>query len=122
MLGERNQKVQAFPPERPQEPLTEGIGLGTLHRGFEDPQSQVAYVLVESLGEDRIAVMYQEAVALVSWDRVTQLLHRPVACWVYGHVGMQDSAACVFHHHKYVERLEGGRDHDAEVTGDDRLG
>src|SRR5687768_8464558 len=80
------------------------------------------YTLVEFSGEDRIAVMYQEAVAVVSWDRVTRLLQRPAACWVRGHADMQDSAAGVFHHHKYVERLEGGRDHHAEVTGNDRLG
>jgi hypothetical protein len=60
-LSHRNQTIQAFPPERPQEPLTEGIGLGTSHRSFEHLQPQMEYTLVEFSGEDRIAVMYQEA-------------------------------------------------------------
>jgi hypothetical protein len=34
VLSERNQKVQAFPPECAQEPLTEGIGLGNSVPGF----------------------------------------------------------------------------------------
>ena len=48
-LGERDQKVQAFPLERAQEPLAEGVGLGTPHRSLEYPRPQVAYVLVDLL-------------------------------------------------------------------------
>ena len=74
VLGEREQKIQAFPPERTQEPLTEGISLGTSHWGFEYPQPQVACTLVELLGENCIAVMDQEAVYVVRWHRFAQLL------------------------------------------------
>ena len=81
VLGERNQKVQAFPPERAQESLAEGIRLGTPHRGFEDSQPQVAYTLVELLGEDRIAVMNQKTVRVIRWDRLAQLLERPLTPW-----------------------------------------
>jgi hypothetical protein len=115
-------KVHTLPPQRAQEPLTEGIGLGTPRRCFQDPETQVPHLLIELLGEDAVPVMDQEAVAVVSWDRFAQLLHRPVGCWVLGHMDMQDSAAGVFHHHKHIERLEGGCDHYAEITGDDRLG
>jgi hypothetical protein len=41
MLGQRDQKVQAFTPKRTHEPLTQGIRLGTAHRGFQDPETQV---------------------------------------------------------------------------------
>jgi hypothetical protein len=77
VLSQRDQKVQAFPPQRAQEPLAEGIRLGTLRRGFEDPQSQVAYVLVDRLRKDGIAVVDQETIIMVWGNRVAQLLQRP---------------------------------------------
>jgi len=49
-----NHEVQALPPQRAQQPLTQGIGLGASHRGFEDPQPQVAHILVEMLGENTV--------------------------------------------------------------------
>jgi hypothetical protein len=49
VLSERDQKVQAFPPERAQETFADGVGLGTPHRGLEYPQPQVAYALIELL-------------------------------------------------------------------------
>jgi hypothetical protein len=36
VLGARTHEVQAFPPERAQEPLTQGMRLGTPHWGLED--------------------------------------------------------------------------------------
>ena len=36
VLGERDHEVQALPPQRAQEPLTQGIRLGTVHWGLED--------------------------------------------------------------------------------------
>jgi hypothetical protein len=63
-----NQVIQAFPPPRADEPLTQGVGSGTLGRCFEDPESKVVYVLVKLLGENAVAVMQEEAVAMVSGD------------------------------------------------------
>ena len=59
---------------------------------------------------------------MVRWDRFTQLLQRPGRRGVRGHIGMQNPAGRVFHHHKHIEEAKGRRDHHAEVTGDDRLG
>jgi hypothetical protein len=47
VFGERDQKVQALPPQHAQQALAEGIRLGAAHRGFEHPQPQVAHLLVE---------------------------------------------------------------------------
>ena len=77
MLAERDQNVQAFPPERAQEPLTQGVGLGTPHGGCEGPQPQVAYTLVELLGENGITVVDEEPVHVIRGDRFTQLLQGP---------------------------------------------
>ena len=42
-----DQKVQALSPQRAQEPLTQGIGLGTPHRCFQDPATEVPHLLIE---------------------------------------------------------------------------
>src|SRR5262245_10076030 len=62
-------EIQAFPPQRAHEPLTEGIRLGTLRRRFQDPQPQVSHVLVKLLEEDTVSVMDREPIAMVGRNR-----------------------------------------------------
>ncbi len=69
-----NHKVHAFLPQRADKSLAEGIRLGTLRWRFQDPQSHVAYVLVELMRENAVAVMDQEAVGVVRWDCFVHLL------------------------------------------------
>ena len=38
---------KAFSPQRTEQPLAEGVGLGTLWRRFQYPESQVLYTLIE---------------------------------------------------------------------------
>jgi hypothetical protein len=57
MLGQRDDEIQAFPPECPKESLADGVRLRALRRCLQDPQPQVSDTLVELLGEDRIPVM-----------------------------------------------------------------
>ena len=40
-------EVEAFSPQRTEQPLAEGVRLGTLWRRFQDPESQVLYTLIE---------------------------------------------------------------------------
>ena len=70
---EGNQVIHAFPPQRADEPLAEGIRLRALGRGFEDPEPQVTNVLVEVLRENAIPVMEEETVAMVRRERFAQL-------------------------------------------------
>ena len=50
MFGQRDHEIEAFPPQRADEPLAEGIRLGTPRRCFEDLQPQVVYMPVKRLG------------------------------------------------------------------------
>ena len=95
-------KFQTLPPERAQQPFTQGIRLGTAHRGFEHLQPQVAYALVGFLGEDHIAVMDEETVGVIRWDRVATCckIDSAVGCAV--HIGVQDTEGGVFHHDKHI--------------------
>jgi hypothetical protein len=69
-LGERDQKIQAFPPQRADEPLADRVGLRALRRCGQEPQSKMARLLIELWGKDAVPIMDQEAIAVVSWDRV----------------------------------------------------
>ena len=67
VLGEQNHEVYALPAQCAQQALAKRLALGTPGWGFEDFQPQVAYPLVEILGEDRIeegiAQIRQELIA-----------------------------------------------------------
>jgi hypothetical protein len=102
VFRQRNQIIQTFPPQRAEEPLAGRIRLRTPHRGFEYPQPQVAYALIQLLREDRIAVMNQETVVMVSRHRVTQLLQRPLGRGMRRHIAMQDPARGVLHQYEDV--------------------
>ena len=71
---EGNQVIQAFPPQRADEPLAERIGLGTLGRGPPHLESQVVDTAVELCREDAIPVVKEEAVAMVERDGFAKLL------------------------------------------------
>src|SRR6266853_6647374 len=77
VCAQRNQKVEALPPQRADKPLAERVRLWTLGRRFEDSESKVVYVLVKRLRENAVAVMHEKPVAVVSRKRLTQLLQRP---------------------------------------------
>ena len=54
---QRNHEVQALPPQRAHEPLTQGIGLRALGWSLQHLQTYVAHTLVEVPGEDRIPMV-----------------------------------------------------------------
>src|SRR6266568_627741 len=119
---QRYHKVQAFPPECAQQPLTHRIRLGTLRWRLQHAQAQVAYAPVQGLGENAVAVMDEEAVAVIRRYRFAQLLEGPLRRGMRRDVDMEQSATGVFNDHKDVEQTKRCSDHDAEITGHDRLG
>ena len=88
VCAQRNQKVEALPPQRADKSLAERIGLRSPHRRLEHPQPQVTYALVQLLREDAIAVMYQESVSMVSRNRFAELLQGPQRCRIRRDIGM----------------------------------
>src|SRR5262245_36970637 len=66
--------------------------------------------------------MDQEAVGVVRWDRITQLLDRPLSGWMCGQVGMEDASGRRVNGHRYIEQAKGRCHYDAEVACDDRFG
>jgi hypothetical protein len=120
-FGQRDDEIQAFPPQHADEPLTEGIRLRTLGRGFQHPKSQVAYAVVERRREDTISVMDEETIGMVRWNRFTQLLQRPVRGGMRSYTDVEETAGHVFHEHKNVEETKRRCHHDTEVACDNSL-
>ena len=65
VLCQRDQTVQTLTPQRPKDPFADGVGLWSPGRRFQHSQPQVAYTLIEMLGENSVPVVHQETVAVV---------------------------------------------------------
>ena len=64
VCAQRNQKVDALPPQRADKPLAQRIGLRTLWWCFENPEAKMAYEEVELRGENAVAVVQEKTVAM----------------------------------------------------------
>jgi hypothetical protein len=82
----------------------------------------VLYAAVELRREDTIAIMEEEAIAMVRWDRFPELLEGPLHCGMGRYIDVEDTPCRVFHEHKHIEDAKGRRDYHTEITGDDSLG
>jgi len=47
VLGQRDDKIQAFSPQRTEQSFAESIRLGALRRSFQDLEPQGLYTLIE---------------------------------------------------------------------------
>jgi hypothetical protein len=77
LLGHRNDPIQAFPPESPDEPFAERIGLEAVHWCFDHFKARMLYQSVESTREDRVTVMKDKPIRVIGGDRLPQLLEGP---------------------------------------------
>ena len=57
---------------------------------FQDPQSQIAYILIKRRGEYAVPIMQEKTVTMVSWGRLTELLQRPRCRGVDSHIHVYD--------------------------------
>src|SRR5262245_22351942 len=121
ILCQWDHKVQTLASQRPDEAFTDRIRYRCPHRCPENFQTQMTDTLIESVRENAITVMDEEAVAMIRWDRFAQLLQSPLCRGMRRDVDMEQSAAGVFNDYKDVEHTEGCGDGDTEVAGHDRL-
>ena len=59
---EGDHEIQTFSPQCPDHPFADCISLRRLRWCFQYLQPQVPYMLIEVLGEDRVAVMDEKSV------------------------------------------------------------
>jgi len=122
LLGQGDYPIEAFPPECPDEPFAERVGLWALHGCFDHCKAQVLYRSVESAGEDGVAVMDDKTVRVIRGEGLTQLLEGPSGGRMSCRVEVNNAARRVFHDHQHIKQPERRRRHHAEVTGDDGRG
>src|SRR5215471_14694003 len=102
--------------------LVENVGLlvenvGLKYRPFAQNVSRTKGIFVGP--RDYVCGPLQ--VGMVSGNRFTKLLECPRCSGMGRHMGVEDTARGVFHHHKHVEQTKRGGDHYAEVACHDGL-
>ena len=106
LLGQRDNPIQAFTPERPDEPFAERIRLWAPHGCFDHFKAQVRYRIVESGGEDCVVVVEDKSVRVVRGNGLTQLLEGPGGGRMRRHVEVNNAARRMFHDHQHVKQPE----------------
>ena len=115
-------KIQAFPSQRADEPFAERVRLRTLRWRFQHLAAPGCGCAGRAAERRAIAVMNEEAIAMVRWDRFAQLLERPGGGGMRRHIAWRMRRVACSITHKDVEQAKGGGDHHAEVTCHDGLG
>ncbi|ETX05469.1 MAG: hypothetical protein ETSY2_22735 [Candidatus Entotheonella gemina] len=102
----RNYEVRTFSAYRANDPFTQGIGHGHPHWRFEHMQPYMAYPLVHGLGENRIPVMDENTVCVITRDGFSELLHGPLGRGMCRDIDMKESATRVlsFDFHRQNKR------------------
>jgi hypothetical protein len=102
VLGQRNSPIEALPAQCSNEPFAQPIRLRAPHRRSNDLKVEVHERLIESGGEDCVAVVEDKSGGLVRRYSFAELLEGPGGGWMRGHVKVNNSARRVFHDHQYV--------------------
>ena len=66
---ERDQPIQTFPPDRPDQAFTVRVGLGGSHGRLQHVQRHRSDRTVNGWGVDRIAIVHQETMRGLAGDR-----------------------------------------------------
>jgi hypothetical protein len=82
VLAERNHEVQTLPSHGTDQSLAIGIGLWRSDRCSHNLEAHVLNGLIDLRREDAVTVMDQEPIRVIAWDRFTELLGRPLPCWI----------------------------------------
>ena len=91
-FAEWDQKVQAFSPNRSDQPFTERVRLGRSNRRLQNTDAEALQCRVQVRGEDSIAVVDDVPVGMIEGQELTELLSGPLCGRVLGDVAVQDPA------------------------------
>ena len=74
-----DQEVQAFSPNRADQPFAEGVRLGRSNRRFQNTDAEALRSRIQARGEDSIAVVDDVTVRMVKRQEPTELLNGPLS-------------------------------------------
>ena len=86
VLAERYHPIEKLPSQCSHQSLTDRIRLGRPIRRLQNAQSQVPNGLIQCLGEDAVAIVDQESILVLRWERFPKLLEGPFGSRMRGHV------------------------------------
>ena len=78
--------------------------------------------MVNFCRKDRISIMNQESVDVITRDGFSKLLQGSGCSRMGRDIAVQNAATSHFHHHQHVQHSEASRDGYQEVSGHDGLG
>src|SRR5213080_3752262 len=116
---DHNDVIEAFPSNRADDALGEGILPGRSRSDEDLGQSQAFHPPYERVAVDGISIAEQVLGHGLFWEALDQLVSGPGGGGVVGNVDMDEFATVVSKNQGSEEQVEGeGRD-DEEVDGDD---
>jgi hypothetical protein len=121
-LTHRNHEIQAFAADRADQAFAEGIRLWHANRRLEYRQTHRLKASIDTLREDRVAIVDHESVRPIARDDHPKLLRRPIRRRVRRHVPVQNASGADVQDDKHLDHAERGRHCDKEITGEHRSG
>lgn len=121
-LVDGNHVVQAFSSYRSNQPLAVGVGFWRLHRSAQNLQPKSLQVFINFRGEDRVTIMDEKAISMITGNSFAKLLQGPISRGMLRHIEVNDATRSDVDQQQYIENTKAGGDGDHEITGDDRLG
>src|SRR5262249_24017618 len=119
---ERKQEVETFATKAAAESFAHCVRLGGPQRHPQNPYTQIGKTSVDIRREYAVAIVDDEAVGMIAWQRFPELLQRPFRRGMGRGVEVENLAASDLHDDENVEGPEGGGDHHEEVAGYHDLG
>ena len=85
---QRNDEIQTFASDGPNEALAESIRGGCSDGSLERANTKILQCEIDSGGEYRVAVMDHESMRMVECQKLAELLSRPFGRRMVGHIYM----------------------------------
>ena len=118
---ERNDPIETFSTDGPDQPLAISVGLRRSSRRFQNSDSEAAHGAIRVSGKDRVAIMDQESVRMVEGEKLAELLDGPFSSGMQGYVVMQNAPRTNLHRDENIDNSESGRDRNKDVAIDNGL-
>ena len=90
---DRNEEVQALTTQASAKAFANGVCLRCPHGRSQDPNTQVRHLLVEFRRENAISIVDDELIRMIAWQRLSELLKRPLCGRMGGYIGMENASA-----------------------------
>ncbi len=120
--SDRDQVVEAFPANRPNEPLTVSIRLRSLWRRLQYANTEASKAFIDGRSENAVSVMDHESVRMIKSQEFAKLLSCPFRRRMVCDVEVQDAPGADLHGQEHIDDPEIRGDGGEEVTCHDCLG